>query len=421
MGEILRRKIFACGLTFFFLSLLLPHSALASESEPIFFYVDDQPLTFSDVKPEIKEDFLFFPVRTFTDLLGLETSWNPDTATLLIGNGEDKRSLDLTQHLITTSSGETIESNLYIKNGRVMVPLDGIAKLFSYEVSWLADGKLLRLKSAASATSDEQLIHTIQEQLDAEIRKKEMQQDVKEKPAVSAIKITELDQQANHQKGEGAAAPAPASAKKSNAVQKKKKVAYLTFDDGPTSNSTAEILDILAKYKVKATFFMLDGNVSKNQKLVKRIVEDGHAIGSHGVTHSVEKFYRSKESVLGEMKQGLATLKKVTEVESKLIRVPYGSKPHMKKEYIAAIEKAGYKMWDWNVDSQDWRYAKEPKKIIANTIAQVEKVAKRGQPPIILMHDKNTTAVALPEIIEYLLKHGYQLEPITNEMEAYHF
>lgn len=200
--------------------------------------------------------------------------------------------------------------------------------------------------------------------------------------------------------------------------QTHQKVAYLTFDDGPSANAD-KIMDILDQFDAKATFFMLEPNMRKHPDALKRMNKDGHALAMHGVTHSVKKFYESKESVLGEMDQGRDTVKEIAGVESKLIRTPYGSKPNMKSEYLKAVEDAGYLLWDWNIDSLDWKY--KDKRMVDEVKKAVPSLEKRGQAPIILLHDRKQTAQYLEEILTYLQDRGYTFEPLDETMEPFTF
>lgn len=186
------------------------------------------------------------------------------------------------------------------------------------------------------------------------------------------------------------------------------KVVYLTFDDGP-NKYTPQILDVLKKKKVKATFFMIEGNIKRNPATVKRMVKEGHYPGLHSVSHNVRKLYRGEPTnVAKEMDKTRLTLRKITKFNSKLVRVPYGSKPYMKKPFRDHLVKKGYKMWDWNIDTLDWKYSKSnPAKITKNVKTGLK--GKKG-PVVILFHDSKGTAKQLPQIIEYLKKKGYKIE-----------
>lgn len=193
---------------------------------------------------------------------------------------------------------------------------------------------------------------------------------------------------------------------------------YLTIDDGPSKN-TARILDILAQYQAKATFFMLEPAMSTYSAELVRMQEEGHALGMHGVTHNKNVVYASADSVVNEMLTGQARIAELTGVTTPLFRAPYGSKPHMTAEYRQAVSEAGLSMWDWNVDSLDWKYRN--KNYVQHTINQLEKLKSQGRTPVILIHDTQKTADSLPLLLEYLVNHGYQFALINGETEPMQF
>ncbi|MEH7127365.1 polysaccharide deacetylase family protein [Neobacillus drentensis] len=186
------------------------------------------------------------------------------------------------------------------------------------------------------------------------------------------------------------------------------KVVYLTFDDGP-NRYTPKILDILKRKKAHATFFMIEGNIKRNPKTVQRMIKEGNYPALHSVSHDVRKLYRgSSNNVAIEMEKTRQTLLRVSKFNSKLTRAPYGSKPYMKKPLRDALAKKGFKMWDWDVDTLDWKYNRTS----PSTITSRVKSGIRGKkgPIVILFHDSRGTAQQLSIIIDYLRSKGYKLE-----------
>lgn len=198
-----------------------------------------------------------------------------------------------------------------------------------------------------------------------------------------------------------------------------KKVAYLTFDDGP-NHLTLEILDILKKYNVKATFFMLEPNIRRNDNIVQRMVKEGHYPALHSVSHNVNKLYKGNPiNVALEMEKTRKTLEQITGLDIKLTRVPYGSKPYMKKSLRDGLVKYNFKMWDWSIDSLDWKHKNNPNKIYYNVINQV----KRNR-EVILFHDNKGTVAILEKIIIFLKDNGYELiayDPNNHFMQNFWF
>ncbi|MFC5604849.1 polysaccharide deacetylase family protein [Sporosarcina koreensis] len=199
--------------------------------------------------------------------------------------------------------------------------------------------------------------------------------------------------------------------KKKEMATTKKPTVYLTFDDGPNKFTLINHAT-LEKYKVPATFFFLGNQMKHNGDIVKTVSKSGHYIGSHSMTHDKALVYNSTESFIAEMAGGAQMIEKLTGKSSKLVRVPYGSKPLVTPGMQKSLIARGYKMWDWDVDSNDWRYTdKQAGQIVKNVQDGVKKAVKSGDKDIIiLLHDRSQTTIALPKIIEWLQKEGYNFK-----------
>lgn len=200
---------------------------------------------------------------------------------------------------------------------------------------------------------------------------------------------------------------APQQQEKKNETQPAKpdgKVVYLTFDDGP-STLTGQFLDVLKEYDVKATFFMQGSNLQNTnfQVDVKRAIKEGHYIGAHSMTHNYEKLY-TYEQFVQEMQTTLSLIDEITNTDPKLVRPPYGSAPGLEnKQMRDQIVEAGIKVWDWTIDSYDWKLEDNPNQIIENVKKQTTEDAE-----VVLMHEKVQTLQALPGIIEFYKEQGYK-------------
>ncbi|QTM98277.1 polysaccharide deacetylase family protein [Sediminibacillus dalangtanensis] len=208
------------------------------------------------------------------------------------------------------------------------------------------------------------------------------------------------------------------SEKLNHSQEKAEKTVYLTFDDGPTS-ATSEILDILHQFNATATFFMLEPAMKESPEVVKQIVEKGHAVGLHGVTHEVNHFYKSEQAALEEMTASQKTLQEITGIQSNLIRTPYGSVPYLTESFREVLDNNGFKVWDWNVDSSDWSLSDE--EYVDRVIGQIEKLDNEEVTPIILMHDKQNTADHLSILLTYLSEHRFQTRKIEEDTKSYNF
>lgn len=202
----------------------------------------------------------------------------------------------------------------------------------------------------------------------------------------------------------------------SSEENQEEKVVYLTFDDGPSTH-TQEILQILDAHNAKGTFFMLGPNMKRFPEATKAIVEGGHEPALHGVSHDAQQIYQSKDTVVGEMKEAQDDLYNLTGVRTNLIRTPYGSVPYMKPEYLAAVHQNGFELWDWNIDSLDWKY--KDARYVNGVIHDIE--TKSFKEPVILLHDKQTTAQHLNDLLDYLSAHGYKMKPLDDTLPVVHF
>ena len=191
---------------------------------------------------------------------------------------------------------------------------------------------------------------------------------------------------------------------------KSKKVAYITFDDGPTLN-TPNIVDTLDKYGAKATFFVLEERIVMYPDYIKKILNSNHAIGLHGVSHS-ESIYQSPTSALEEMEKTNKALESLTGKRSCLVRVPYGSSYRLTAQQAANLEDAGYKIWDWNVDPRDSVGRIIPEQVLSNMRRGISECTSS---PIILFHDRKSTARMLDDVLSYLTGEGYELIAISEK------
>lgn len=181
------------------------------------------------------------------------------------------------------------------------------------------------------------------------------------------------------------------------------KVCSLTFDAAWDDADTDQLIEILDKYGVKATFFMVGSWIEKYPESVRKFADHGHEIMNHSDTHPhVNQL--SEEKVKEEITKCADKIEAVTGKRSTLFRGPYGE---YNNTVIKVAEALGHKTLQWDVDSLDW------KDLDAQDI--VTRVLKRVKPgSIMLFHNgaKNTPA-ALPQIIEQLQASGYRLIPAT--------
>ena len=167
---------------------------------------------------------------------------------------------------------------------------------------------------------------------------------------------------------------------------------YLTFDDGPSSN-TSQILDILKKYNYKATFFVIGKEDEESRELYKRIVEEGHTLAMHSYSHKYNALYDSVDSFDEDFSRIQNYLFEVTGQECLFYRFPGGSSNHVSnadmKKFISYLNDRQITYFDWNVSSGDaTSQAYTPEELVENVMEDVVKY----KTSIVLMHDSSTKA-----------------------------
>lgn len=192
---------------------------------------------------------------------------------------------------------------------------------------------------------------------------------------------------------------------------------YLTFDDGPSSN-TEEILNILREYDVKATFFVTGKTDEESAQLYERIVQGGHTLGMHSYSHKYNEIYSSRESFETDLNKIKNLIVEETGILPIYYRFPGGSSNtatsrQAMKEYIDILHSQGIEYIDWNVQCGDADGSNpSPEKIINNIFKGFGKYHTN----VVLLHDgagHGNTVEALPGIIQRARNMGAKLEPIT--------
>jgi peptidoglycan/xylan/chitin deacetylase (PgdA/CDA1 family) len=197
-----------------------------------------------------------------------------------------------------------------------------------------------------------------------------------------------------------------------------RKVAYLTFDDGPSLIVTPRILDILDEYDIKATFFVVGKMAERHPEMLQRIYEKGHSIGNHSYSHNYGYLYKNSSNFLNDIEKSNKVFKKILgdDFNSNLVRFPGGSFGKNNK-IIQAVVDAGYKYYDWNSlngDAEGKKFSKD------RLVKRFKETSRNKKKLIVLMHDtdaKDTTPDSLKEIIEYLINQGYEFDVLENYNE----
>ena len=197
------------------------------------------------------------------------------------------------------------------------------------------------------------------------------------------------------------------------------KKVYLTFDDGPGSQ-TGKILDILKKNHVKATFFVTGKEDASSKKIYQRIVKEGHTLAMHSYSHIQDVIYDSKEAFEKDLKQINRCLYEATGVHTKFYRFPGGSSTQNTslpiQNFIDVLKKNHYLYLDWNVISPDINNANATKEQVVTGVMQGVDAYDTA---VVLMYDvadKPMTVKALPSIIKQIKAKNYELLPVDESM-----
>lgn len=196
-------------------------------------------------------------------------------------------------------------------------------------------------------------------------------------------------------------------------------VVYLTFDDGPSLN-TGAVLDVLADYGVKATFFVVKRSSRYDEQLI-RAAQEGHTIGLHTYSHNYDQIYSSVNAYLNDLQLISDHVYTLTGIRSMILRFPGGSSnrisdfnPGIMTKVTSKVNALGYHYFDWNVSSGDGDSTNTAEFITRRTLASI----KRGRVNVVLLHDGGgsaETAEALPQILDYLVSINALILPITME------
>lgn len=202
----------------------------------------------------------------------------------------------------------------------------------------------------------------------------------------------------------------------SSKVYSNKKEVFLTFDDGPTNNTTRQVLNILKHNNVKATFFVVGSMVEKNPKLLKELSDSNMCIAPHTYSHIYRDIFSSSKSYMDDLDKCREVIRSATKKDVvPYVRIPgglenrYVDKTTM-REISVLIKERNISYVGWNICPNDAVGNGVSTDEIKNSVVNQSKKLKNNRALVILLHDsyhKKSTVEALPFIIEYYKKQGY--------------
>lgn len=200
------------------------------------------------------------------------------------------------------------------------------------------------------------------------------------------------------------------------------KKVFLTFDDGP-SEVTETVLKQLNEHGIKATFFLIGGQITEEkEELVRKMAEEGHEIGIHTYTHEKDQIYASAQAYIDDVVKTSERIEEVIGKKPVYYRFPWGSVNcyicNYRTEVIEGLAAMGYQYIDWNVSGEDSVGCPSIQTIYSN----VRKDYNKYNEPVVLMHDSASnelTAETLPDIIKLFESAGYQFGAIGERSKPY--
>lgn len=175
----------------------------------------------------------------------------------------------------------------------------------------------------------------------------------------------------------------------------------LTFDDGPDSIFTAQLLDVLTELDVLATFFLVGGKALAEPELVQRMIEDGHAVGSHSMSHP-DAWTLNRSELRNDYKQGRLAVESIAKRNIRLFRPPKG---YLSVSSALSMRALDLDVWKWSLETFDWQPG-------ANATNIAGACRQLGNGPVVLLHDsiekpeqdavadRSATIAALPDIVQ---------------------
>lgn len=201
------------------------------------------------------------------------------------------------------------------------------------------------------------------------------------------------------------------------------KTVYLTFDDGP-SQRTLEVLSILKKYNIKATFFMSGSETAEGQAIMKKVADAGHTIGIHSNLHDYEAIYASVDDYLADFERTSSLIYQATGVKPDICRFPGGSINNFNRfiyrQLISEITRRGYVYYDWNVSGEDADNGATWTSIYRSVLNDIDNQDRA----IILLHDsagREATVSVVEDLIIELQHRGYTFDSLDHEVKPITF
>jgi len=193
--------------------------------------------------------------------------------------------------------------------------------------------------------------------------------------------------------------------------EKKGNGVVFTFDDGPNPEFTPQILDVLSKFNVKATFFVIGKEAEKYSDLLKRIESEGHIVGNHSYSHSNFMPFFSAKKLQKDFEKSRNIIDGIIGKKPNYIRPPFGA---TSPRYTKMLRRVNFVSIGWSFRSYDTT-EKDADSLVSKTLTAIEKDNKA----ILLFHDTmEVTVKALPKILEKLKSNGIEIASLSASIKT---
>lgn len=356
------KKFFAALLAFvLFTSLFafLPPSAAAAETR--YLVINDELVAPpGGVPPTVTDELVYAPLDLFTQYFGFTYSYDSFSNALTVTSGQKNIYFNRRIGLAMDDSKIYYSYTFYFSGSTFMVPCQFLCNFFGLRYSYIPNGPIVRVSGAGAALTDAQVFAKYE-----------------------SIFVTQTP-----------VAP----------EQNYNRSVYLTFDGAPGEN-TAAILDSLSRYGATATFFLTAEGIREYPELVFRMIAEGHAVGLNGPAATA-----SPEAYLAAVDEANNLLYRTAKIKTRLLRHTPGSRPSLTTSYREALTRAGYRIWDYNVNAAYTRNVSAAT-IYANLATSL---ANRQTHALVRLVPDRATSQVMGQILSYLNRNQFSFLTISD-------
>lgn len=325
----------------------------------------------------------FVPITVFSKLDGVDVKSSSFYKNTVISKGDKYFTIDTDTMMFayTEESGMFYFKTYMLRSGTIWVPAERVCSYFGlrFEILTSTAGTAVRISDGKTQTSLEQLLASYNPGLLAAAQKTET---TKPKPPPAKTKEPESETTQERDIEDISFARV-----------------LITFEDCPNEN-TYELLDVLEKHGVCATFFVTGEGIAAYPELICRIIAGGHSVGLHTMTLDEKLFAADIENFINELKEENALLDRVTKSRTRLARAPNGSwsnKFHILNSEYEAVKAAGFIVWDWNIYVPDGADAAGIYETIIPAL-----LSDTAEEPVIRLAVGEHTAAGIDDVLTYL-------------------